>query len=93
MQIIYSQHIENRLRLRQIEYNLPKRVVEKAEERYYDNATGHFIALMKTELYNKIRDVMVAYISEEGKLKLLTIHPLKKEQKKNRLNSGRWRKI
>ncbi len=79
--------------MRQIEYDLPKRIVEQAEERYYDNATGYFIAIMKTELYNKIKEVIVAYISEEDYLKLLTIHPLKERQKKNRIRSGRWRKI
>jgi hypothetical protein len=93
MQIIYTQHIENRIRLREIEYDLPRRIVEQAEERYFDNATGHFIAIMKTELYNKTKEVIVAYIVDENCLKLLTIHPLKERQKKNRIASGRWRKI
>ena len=64
MQIIYSRHIENRLRLRQIEYDLPKRIIEQAEENYYDNETGHHIAMMKTEINNKIKEVMVAYTVE-----------------------------
>jgi len=93
MQIIYSQHIENRLKLRRIEYDLPKRIVEQTEERYFDNATGHLIAIMKTKLYNIIKEVMVAYVREEESVKLLTIHPLKKGQKKNRVRSGRWRKV
>jgi len=79
--------------LRRIEYDLPKRIVEQTEERYYDNATGYFVAIMKTELYNKTKEVMVAYVIEEDCLKLLTIHPLKERQKKNRIRSGRWRKI
>lgn len=93
MQIIYSRHIENRLRLRQIEYNLPKRIIEEAKENYYDNETGHRISTMKTEINNKIKEVMVAYTVEGQRLKLLTIHPLKKGQKENRIKSGRWRKI
>ncbi len=93
MQIIYSQHIENRLRLRRIEYDLPKRIVEQTEERYFDNATGHLIAIMKTKLYNTIKEVMVAYTMEGESVKLLTIHPLKKGQKRNRVKSGRWRKV
>jgi hypothetical protein len=48
---------------------------------------------MKVELYNKIRDVMIAYIIKEDFVKNLTIHPLKERQKENRLKSGRWRKI
>lgn len=93
MQIIYSRHIEHRLRLRRIEYDLPKRIVEQAEQNYYGNKTGYFIATMKTKLNNKIKEVMVAYTLEGEKVKLLTIHPLKKGQRENRVKSGRWRKI
>jgi len=93
MKIKYSKHIEKRLQLREIDYGLPKAIVEKAEERYIDNETGHLIAIMKTDLYNNIREVMVAYVMKEDHIKLLTIHPLKEGQKNNRLKSGRWRKI
>ena len=48
---------------------------------------------MKAELYNKTREVMVAYLIEEDYAKLLTIHPLKEGQKENRVKTGRWRKI
>ncbi|MBE7443730.1 MAG: hypothetical protein HS132_00025 [Planctomycetia bacterium] len=54
--------------------------------------TGHLIALMKIKLYNKKREVMVAYLKEGENIKLLTIHPLKEGQKENRINSGRWRR-
>ena len=93
MQIIYSWHIENRIRLRRIEHDLPKRIVEQSEENYYDEKTGHHIATMKTELNNKIKEIMVAYTMEGETVKLLTIHPLKKGQKENRVKRGRWRKI
>lgn len=93
MQIKYSKHLENRLQLREIEHDLPKVIAEHAEERYFDNETGHLIAIMKTELYNKIREVMVAYVMKEKCVTLLTLHPLKEGQKNNRVKSGRWRKI
>lgn len=93
MQIEYSQHIKNRLHLRKIEYNLPKRIFEQSNERYFDKETDHLIAVMETELYNKTREVMVAYVIEGDDAKLLTIHPLKEGQKENRIGTGRWRKI
>ena len=93
MQIKYSQHIKKRLLLRKIEYDLPERIFKQSEERYFDKETGHLIATMKDELYNKIREIMVAYIIEGDNAKLLTIHPLKEGQKENRIQSGRWRKI
>jgi len=79
--------------LRKIEYDLPRKIFEKSEERYLDVKTGHIIAVMKVELYKKIREAMVAYVIENNCGKLLTIHPLKEGQKRNRMESGRWRKI
>lgn len=93
MQIKYSRHIETRLALRKIEYVLPKRIYEDAEERFMDDETGHIIAVKKVIIYGKERDVMVAYEREDAAVKLLTIHPLKEGQKENRIQSGRWRKI
>ena len=93
MKIEYSEHIKNRLELRRIEHELPKNVFEQAEKRYYDKETGHLIAVMNVDLYDKNRDVMVAYIIQEDCVKLLTIHPLKEGQKENRINAGRWREI
>ena len=92
MRIKYSKHIEHRLQLRSIDYNLPKRIFDQSNERYFDEETGHFIATMKVKLYDEIRDVMIAYVFKEDFVKLLTIHPLKEGQKENRVKTGRWRK-
>lgn len=43
MQIKYSRHIGMRLVLRKIEYDLPKRIYENAEESFIDTDTGHTI--------------------------------------------------
>lgn len=93
MQLKYSHHIETRLALRKIEYDLPKRIYENAKERFIDTSTGHTIAVMRAVIYGKERDIMVAYRREDADVKLLTIHPLKEGQKENRILSGRWRKI
>ena len=93
MKIIYSQHLGKRLQLRNIEYDLPERIFNQSNEKYFDKETGHLIATMRTELYGKTREVMVAYVIEEDHVKLLTIHPLKEGQKGNRVKTGRWRKI
>jgi len=49
MKIKYSQHIENRLSLRKIHHDLPKKIYEESEERYFDKATGYNIAVMEVE--------------------------------------------
>lgn len=93
VQIKYSKHIKTRIALRKINYELPQKIYEKAEERFIDTETGHSIAVTKVIIYDKERDVMVAYKHEGVDVKLLTIHPLKEGQKENRIKSGRWRKI
>jgi len=75
--------------LRKIEYDLPRIIFEQSEERYFDGKTGHIIAVMRVELYKKIREVMVVYVVEKNFGKLLTIHPLREGQKENRIESGR----
>jgi hypothetical protein len=86
-------HIKTRLEMRGIEHVLPRRIFEEASERYYDAITGHLVAVKAAELYERNREVMVAYVIESDCITLLTIHPLKEGQKDNRIRSGRWRKI
>jgi len=93
VEIKYSQHIISRLRIREIEYELPKIIFEQSKERYYDMKTGYMVAVMNADLFGKIREVMVAYVMEDEDAKLLTIHPLKEGQKENREKSRRWRKL
>jgi hypothetical protein len=93
MQIQYSEHLENRLKTRKIQYDLPRKIYEQSKERYFDNETKHHIAIMQVDLYGKMREVMVAYALQNDFARLLTIHPLKAGQKQARLESGRWRKM
>jgi len=58
-----------------------------------DTLTGHSIAVAKVVIYDKERDVMVAYKHEEVDVRLLTIHPLKEGQKDNRVKTSRWRRL
>jgi hypothetical protein len=92
MEIKYSKHLEQRLILRGIGYELPALIFNQSEERYYDQETGYMIATMEVQLYHKRREVMVAYVIEQKVARLLTIHPLKGGQKQKRVESGRWRK-
>jgi hypothetical protein len=68
-------------------------VPKSTNKRYFDEESGHFIATMGVNLYNEVREVMIAYILQEDFATILTIHSLKKGQKENRVKSGRWRKI
>jgi hypothetical protein len=89
----YTKHLENRLKLRKISHDLPQKIYVESKDRYYDEETGHYVAVMEVELYDKTREVMVAYAVESDTVYLLTVHPLKAGQKENRIQTGRWRKI
>ena len=53
MEVKYSKHLETRLKLRGIDIELPKRIYERAEERFLDRETENRIALKRAYLYGK----------------------------------------
>jgi hypothetical protein len=81
------------LKVRKIPASLPKKVLKDAKEHYYDNSTGHCVAVHKLEFNNKIRDVAVTYDKKKDVIEIITIHPLKPYQRIARINSGRWLKL
>jgi hypothetical protein len=93
MKIKYSQHIDFRIKMRKINYDLPSKIFQESQERYHDRDTGYFIAIQRVKLYDKSREVMVAYDQKGEEVTLLTVHPLKEGQKENRVENGRWRII
>ena len=93
MRIIYTGHLEFRLKLRKIDYDLPREVLLNARLHYFDTLTKHYIATYETEFKNKSRDLAVTYDKKGDLIEIITIHPIKPYQKYQRLTSGRWKKI
>ena len=91
--IVYTSHLEFRLKVRNIPHNLPKKIFQEAREHYYDTATGHCIAIDKCDFEGKIRDMALTYDKKRYAVEIITVHPLKPYQKHSRINSGRWKKI
>lgn len=91
--IIYSNHLELRLNLREIPRNFPKNIYKTSKERYFDNKTKTIIAVKKIKHKNKIREIALIYKEAHQEVILITIHPLKIYQKISRINSGRWTKL
>ena len=92
-EVIYSQHLEFRLRLRLMPSELPRVIYQNPQEVYLDTVTGLSIAVGQADYQGKIRDLAVAFREDEYKVVLITIHPLKLNQKLHRITSGRWRKL
>jgi hypothetical protein len=93
MKIIYTPHLNFRLKVRGIPSHLPKKIFQEAKEHFYDALTRHYVAVHKLRFINKLREVAVTYDRKEKTIEIITIHPLKNYQKIARINSGRWRRI
>lgn len=92
MEVIrYVPHLEWRLRVRRISWELPERIYRQADAHYYDTATGHGIAVKRVRYRGKWRELVVVYDATARDVELVTIHPLRPEQKQTRLESGRWK--
>ena len=81
------------MKVRNIPLALPKKIFKEAKEHYYDNLTGHYVAVHKIEFNNKMREVALTYDRKGDVIEIITIHPLKAYQKIARINLGRWQKI
>lgn len=69
---------------------MPGDVFRRAKEVFYDKITGNSIAVARARYAGKIREMMVAFSEKEDEIVLVTVHPLKPQQKANRVTSGRW---
>ena len=92
-EITYSQHLEFRLKLRLMPRELPRTIYQESEERYLDIVTGLNIAVGVADYQGKMRELAVAFRKDNNRINLITIHPLKSNQKLRRVILGRWRKI
>lgn len=91
--IHYTKHLKHRLKLRGIPDSLPKEIYKTARKRYLDTVTGLLVAVKSVFYAGKHRDMALIYLENEDEVRCITIHPLKRNQKLQRLNSKRWRKI
>lgn len=89
-EIIYTDHLQFRLKIREIDDGLPKRIYENSEEMYYDTKTGYDIAVGKAFYKNKLREMAVTYEETNDEIKIVTIHPLRMYEKFSKVKSGRW---
>ncbi len=72
---------------------MPEIIFNEYDEKYFDYETGNFVLIKKVEFLQKTRDMMIVYEEEHDRVEIITIHPLKKFQKENRIKTGRWKRI
>lgn len=91
--IVYSPHLAFRLKFREIPHELPKIIYLTSKEHYFDKDTFKKVAVKNVQFKTETREMAVIYEDANGQVNLITVHPLKKYQKYNRVKSGRWVKL
>lgn len=91
--VVYTAHLELRVKLRFIPTDLPRKIYKTAKERYFDTETKLFIAIGQAIYKSKRREFAVVYEETATAVRLITIHPLKLQQKAARIQTGRWQEL
>ena len=89
-EIVNTEHLKLRLKVRKIPENYPDLVYKKPEQKYYDAVERTFISIKKLKYNNRIRNMMIAYEEKDNKTEIITMHPISDEKIINRVIRGRW---
>lgn len=90
MKILLSSHLRIRLKERLIPQIYIKKILSDPDSQFYDNVTGHLVAV-KTLFYNeKLRPMAVIYGIIGSGLRVITIYPTTDSEINNRIKSKRW---
>ena len=91
MKLVFTDHLMTRLKQRGILAKIVREIFKQSLENYWDNLRNRHIVIGKVLYQGKIRKVLAAYDKIEDTKEVVTIHPIKDEQIKQRLSSGRWK--
>ena len=90
--IVYTEHLKLRLRVRKIPYEYPKIIYENPDQKFFDELEKTSVAIKKLKYNKKLRNMMIVYEVKDEKVEIVTIHPITDEKIINRTISGRWTK-
>lgn len=90
MRIRLSDHLKLRIQIRKIDKSLPKKIIENAQEIYFDRETNYWIAV-KEEIYTgKIRPMTAVFDKENSDIIIVTVYPSDKKEILSKVEKGRW---
>lgn len=90
VKIILQPHLKIRLKQREIPQNYPSKILVKPESSYFDNLTGHLIAIRKLKYNKALRPMVVAYDIIDDEIQIITIYPITNQEINNRVQRKRW---
>lgn len=90
--IMYTDHLKLRLRVRKIPFRFPKIIYEEPDQTFFDNVERTYVAIKKLRYGTTFKNFMIAYERHNENIYIITIHPITEEKIINRVLSGRWSK-
>lgn len=88
--IAYRPHLGRRIRERKIPKDYPKIIYTQSKLHYFDNETGHYIAVSKLKYAEKARHMVAVYDRIGEKIEIITVFPISAKELENKIKSGRW---
>ena len=90
MKITYSDHAEEKIRVRKIPRKTIQTVLENPDQRYYDVATNANVAVGQAAKNRSF--LMVVFTVSRAGLRIVTVYPVKDIERETgrKVNSGRW---
>ena len=76
--------------MRRIPNDLGEKIFREADAYYRNGVTNWFIVIKRLNFQNKERDMALTYARGEDEIIFITLHPLKENQKADRIESRRW---
>jgi nitrogenase molybdenum-iron protein alpha/beta subunit len=86
----YSDHLEDRLVIRNVASDLPERIIREAERNFTDTSTGYRVAVAMA-VYRGADHLMMVVFEETGcEIVAVSIHPLEERDVERKIRNGRW---
>jgi len=92
MRLVYSDHLQKRLRERKFPQDFPRKVFYKPDQKFADIQSGRSISIKKLPYSGKIRHIMISfeYNKPNKIIRIITIHPETEKEIAKRLNKRRY---
>ena len=87
----FSLHFEKQMLERGFDPHFYRQIFEQPDDLFHDTVSGTEAAVKSILHKGAIRDILLVYrFDADGSVVLITIHPLKTNQKERRITRGRW---
>ncbi len=94
MEITLSKHAQRKLKERELDQAIVEKVLREPDFIFYDLFSKTMIAIAEVEIAGIHTNLVIPYVKENDKLKIVTIYPCREIDREIRRKEGmRWARI